>query len=380
MACTFGWFGYFISPTLSHSILQSLTFVNSAMKYLLAAIFVCLGLTLPAQSFYVALVKGNVYYEEVLLKPRTKIELKGNFRFTTKDDYIKISGPTGIHTIRPQEKPDGGYEFLRAVTQELFPAAKPRGSFVLSTWSITGDALRIYAENEFDPVAFVAGERVPLAGTLSKRQYKHLYWVAQASDGKIFRELAKVVDGQLELTTGILAGELSAGSESTGIAHLFYISDVLYFRGLTERFSVDDVFWATNPDVQPPAGQELPADNNPGKDLYKRLTSKDGTTVYRPYPEIIGLGWVDPEIILDREAVMGDMLHFFLASGKTSIREFLLGGRMFEGEDYSSILREQYGELNVHRVARAFYDYLYEHRKDDRRIKELWKLKKKAFK
>lgn len=347
------------------------------MRYLLVTILFILGLSLSAQSYYVALVKGEVYYEDVLLQRRTKIELKGNLRFTTKDDYVKVSGPEGIHTIRPVEKESGGYEFLRAVTQELFPAAKPRGSFVLSAWRMMGDAIRIHAENEYQPNAFVAGERIPLDLVLKKWQYKNLYWVGETSNGRIVREPAKVVDGYLELTAGIFKKVRGADTVSVNNAYLFYLSDVLYFRGLTDRFPLHDIFWATNPEVQPNEGENIPEGDNPQDYLYNKLTSDEGKTIYRPYPDIMGLSWVNPEVILDRETVMGDMLHFFLASGKTSVHEFVLGGMTLHGEDYSSILREQYGEMNFHRVERTFRDYLYEHRKDSREIKELWKLNKK---
>lgn len=346
------------------------------MKYLLTILCLCVGLSLSAQSYYVAIVKGKVYYEDVLLKPRTKIELKGNFRFSTKDDYVKVSGPNGIHTIRPEEKEGGGYEFLRAVTQELFPAAKPRGSFVLSTWILPGDCLGIYCENEFSPDYFVAGERVSLGKTLKKWQHKHLYWVYQTPDGKLVRNPAKVVDGKVEFTEETF---LAAGKESaiTGQAvYLFYFRDKALFRGFADKFSLDKLFWATNPDAQPGRSDAKYIAMEMGEDPTQSLKSEDGQTTYQPYPEIKGLGWIAPEELLGREAFMEEMLLYFLASDMDSVSDFLLGSREDEREDYSGILMEQYGAMNFHRVEDAFIDYLYEHRNDSPRMKTLWKLNK----
>jgi hypothetical protein len=76
------------------------------------------------QNYYVALVKGNVYYQDKLLKKRDKIKLKGTLKFTTKNDYVRISGPGGLYTIKPEQGIERGNEFLVAVKEELFPATR----------------------------------------------------------------------------------------------------------------------------------------------------------------------------------------------------------------------------------------------------------------
>lgn len=77
------------------------------------------------QNYYVALVKGKVYYQEKLLNKRDKIKLKGTLKFTTKNDYVRISGPGGLYTIKPEQGIERGNEFLVAVKEELFPRTRP---------------------------------------------------------------------------------------------------------------------------------------------------------------------------------------------------------------------------------------------------------------
>jgi hypothetical protein len=348
------------------------------MRITLITLCLLFSLSLTAQNYYVALVKGKVYYEDVLLKPRTKIELKGNLRFTTKDDYVKVSGPGGIHTIRPVAKKTGGYEFLRAVTQELFPAAKPRGSFVLSAWLMPGDAIGIYSENQYHPNSFVAGERVDVRNHLKKKkQQKKVYWVGQLPKGKLTIVQAKVVRGRVELPLLRPAVIGSPEAETMPDFYLFYLEDLAEFNRLVDKFSLLDVFWASNADMQPAGGQANSYAEEMGVKTYLESESDGTMDIYLPYPQIVGLGWLSPDQVVDREEVFGEMLYYFLESGETSVGNFLLGSMTNEQGDYSEILRELYGEMNFSRVADAFVDYLREHRKDSPRIKELWKLNKR---
>lgn len=76
------------------------------------------------QNYYVALVRGKVYYENKLIEKKDKIKLKGNLKFSSSDDYVKISGPGGIYTIKPGDDPKSQNEFLVAVREELFPKTR----------------------------------------------------------------------------------------------------------------------------------------------------------------------------------------------------------------------------------------------------------------
>jgi hypothetical protein len=165
-------------------------FMGRILKPLLLTSILLVGADLSAQNFYVAIVKGKVSYDDKPLKPRDKIVLKGNFRFSTPDDYIKISGPKGIHTIRPIKKADGGFEFLRAVKAELFPVAKLLNSFVLSTHESLGDVINIYDENEWSSEYFVSGERINLKNQIKRRDQKRLRWVYQTRSGALRRILS----------------------------------------------------------------------------------------------------------------------------------------------------------------------------------------------
>lgn len=94
------------------------------MRYLflllLFSIFLSNGFS---QNYYVAFVKGKVYYQDKLIKKRDKIKMKGNLKFSTADDYVKLSGPGGLFTITPNAENNQSNEFLVAVRQELFPQA-----------------------------------------------------------------------------------------------------------------------------------------------------------------------------------------------------------------------------------------------------------------
>lgn len=86
---------------------------------------------LEAQTYYVAIIKGEVTYNGKPLKKRAKITPEGELRFGTPESYLKVSGPGGIFTFRAQEKDTRG-EFVTALSQELFPTVKAKKSFAYS--------------------------------------------------------------------------------------------------------------------------------------------------------------------------------------------------------------------------------------------------------
>lgn len=83
---------------------------------------------LAAQNYYVSIIKGKVTYNGKPVKLRSKIKRTGELRFSTKEDYIKVSGPGGIYTLRPEKPTAGGTEFFTALRDELFPAYRPRST------------------------------------------------------------------------------------------------------------------------------------------------------------------------------------------------------------------------------------------------------------
>ena len=102
-----------------------------------------------AQNYYVATLKGDVYYQNKLLKKRDKVIPKGNIRFKSADSYVKLSGPGGLYVLSAKMGRASGNEFLLTLSNELFPkirlvtTAAPTFSIefypnVLNQWSFFG--------------------------------------------------------------------------------------------------------------------------------------------------------------------------------------------------------------------------------------------------
>lgn len=101
-------------------------------KLLLILLLVVCHSLANAQTYYVAIVHGTVSYNGVPLKPKSKITATGELRFSSKEDYVKVSGPGGIHTLRPEKQVPSSSEFFTALSDELFPKIRMRGSFANS--------------------------------------------------------------------------------------------------------------------------------------------------------------------------------------------------------------------------------------------------------
>ncbi len=71
-----------------------------------------------------AIVRGEVYYQDKLLRKRDKIKMKGQLKFSSARDYVKLSGPGGLYTIKPNDEPTTTNEFLVALKEELFPKVR----------------------------------------------------------------------------------------------------------------------------------------------------------------------------------------------------------------------------------------------------------------
>ncbi len=89
----------------------------------LLILFFIISYPLFGQTYYVAVVHGNVYFNNKKIKKRDKIKMQGNLKFTSAKDYVKLSGKGGLYTIRPNSTPAGN-EFLIAVKEELFPKTR----------------------------------------------------------------------------------------------------------------------------------------------------------------------------------------------------------------------------------------------------------------
>ena len=340
-----------------------LLYSHHTMRPILLTLFLLLlGLPATAQSYYVAIVKGKVFYNDQPVKPRMKIELAGNLRFTTKDDYIKVSGPGGIHTIKPEEKSDGGYEFLRAVTQELFPKAKAKGSFVLSAWVYPGEEVSVYADNQHHPSHFLEGERRGISHVLKPRDYDWLYWVYMDTNYQPRLVPAVAEKGNLILTPTAFRDK-DGNLLTAGAAYLFALRDTTLFRKALRDHSSETLFWNTNLDFQRVASKGQPDENYQAPEAYRNKLAAAF------FPVVSGLAVLEkPGNVLYSEDLFSDMFFLMHSTGETNIDNFLEAGYYADNvEGYGLILEECYGEMNFVRVGEAFYRYLVEHHDGDAR-------------
>lgn len=142
---------------------------------------------LNAQSYYVAIVKGQVYYQNQPLQRRDKITLGGQLRFSSPQDYVKVSGPGGLHTLRPPGQSAGsGNEFLLALRQEIFPTV--RYSTTASPYIPPTDPTRPYFLLEGRGFATFAGTNFALPEA-DLAQQKRLGFLHETPKGLRFQAL-----------------------------------------------------------------------------------------------------------------------------------------------------------------------------------------------
>jgi hypothetical protein len=295
---------------------------------------------LSAQNYYVAFVKGKVFYNEAPLKVRDKITLSGNLRFSTGSDFIKVSGPSGLHTISPAKKDGGGYEFLRAVTAELFPVPKPVNSMVLSAWQDGMDYLGLHDQNQYMPDYFLEGEWRPVSPYLEVPA-KDFYWVSATNKDK--RPAVKAAT--LRDTSLVLDRTNFSFDRPDQTAYLFYVTQPKAFRKLIRRVDdLDDLARLFT------AKEDLYGPDLPGHlfRLHKKYISKGEPARYLTY--------VIPEQILPSDEILEEMWFFFNQNPGDGLRDFMFAN-MKEAPGYDSILLEQYGEMNFTAVEELFERY-----------------------
>jgi hypothetical protein len=91
---------------------------------ILHLIFLMLCEATIAQNYYVASLQGEVFYNDVLLQKRDRIQVSGTLRFGSSDAWVKLSGPGGLYTLSASMRDPGSSEFLLTVRQELFPPVR----------------------------------------------------------------------------------------------------------------------------------------------------------------------------------------------------------------------------------------------------------------
>jgi len=95
------------------------------MKFAQLLLLLCLlANCATAQNYYVAAVKGAVYYKNKLLIKHDKVAIGNEIRFKSLDSYVKLSGPGGLYTLSASDGKASGNEFLMTLSNELFPPVR----------------------------------------------------------------------------------------------------------------------------------------------------------------------------------------------------------------------------------------------------------------
>ena len=153
-------------------------------------------------TYYVAVIKGTVSYNGRPLKKRDKIKPRGELRFSSKEDYLKVSGPGGVHTLKPEGEAGQGGEFFTALREELFPLVRMRGSFAAS---MAVDLARVAYFGMDEHANYVDGT----AFRLDKKLYPfrdRLVIVVQTADGRVVSRPVPVKDSTWVLSSATFAG------------------------------------------------------------------------------------------------------------------------------------------------------------------------------
>ncbi|MEM7574625.1 MAG: hypothetical protein AAF433_17095 [Bacteroidota bacterium] len=341
------------------------------------------GVGLAAQNFYVALVKGEVYYQEQLLKPRDKVTLEGEFRFTSSEDFVKIAGPTGIHTIRPVEKPGGGWEFILAVTEELFPAPRLLSTSVLSTMYCPGDFLNLYCPNEYSAEVFFDGEARSQSWNYLKVRPAEVHYLFQTEETGIQLRPASTTEESFVVRLSDFALDSLSDSILNNQMLLIAIHDQEVLAELIDQINAND---GNLSDLTPALAinrdrfEYLVLGNYSGtaeqrseeqKSLANRLLadmqaysraqgweelnpeSLQDLGFWRPATHLTELA---PAAVIERDELLDDAYFYFQSSPFDDFFDFMIG-LAYDAEPYSSVLREQYGYMNFRAIVDYFEEY-----------------------
>lgn len=161
----------------------------------ISCFFLFAGAMVFGQNYYVAIIHGEVYYNNKLLKRRDKIKLKANntsvLKFSTANDYVKLSGPNGLFTVRPNSQPNQQNEFLVAVKEELFPKIRPIATTANSVtmnlrdccfFGLQGGYFSFFEKDELDAPPLKKGEKL---GFLHETNLGLIYKSGRIKKGKL---------------------------------------------------------------------------------------------------------------------------------------------------------------------------------------------------
>ena len=339
-----------LTLTLSWGLLPLLPSNSRCTDGALPRLFACTGVRAQTKNFYVAAVKGDVYQGEKKLARRDKLTLPGDLRFTSPEDVLKVVGPTGIHTLQPEAKPGGGYEFLRAVSAELFPAPTARGSFSKAMTESLQSTLPVYNASEGRVTDLLDGERVPFYG-LTDADRAATYWVFHTESGRDVMRPATFEDHNVILNLSDFA--LPDGDSIVGFAWLFRVHHPKRFRKALKRDLLQtdtylanqmllkrtvytegaERLWETSRFVEPDyaAGIRYPA---PRRDEIARY-----------------FGNFRPEDLRPAEPVLTQIVWLFRTSGATDLTEWLFPDSADLGENgVQRFISAEIGDFDLNRL------------------------------
>ncbi len=268
-----------------------------------------------AQNYYVAVIQGKVYYQNKLLRKRSKIQVGGQLKFSSIDDYLKVSGPGGLYKITPGiDNKVSNNEFLIAVSKDLFPAVLFK-STSSSSFSITSNHyyhFQGYQYSFFNKTAF----DIKKEWTENNSQLVLLHQTAEG----LISQPATIKKGKLLLKKSNFA-PLSANKTP------LYIDStaIVYVKNMEK--------W-----IELIAGKQKIEDILPNVEIYEysSSSSEDSTSADKPAVILDYLGTV--RFVSERKFTK-DMRFFIKSCQPKSQDEFL---NDFEFEDY---IWDNYGNL-----------------------------------
>ncbi|MCB0707357.1 MAG: hypothetical protein KDC34_18700 [Saprospiraceae bacterium] len=272
-----------------------------------------------AQNYYVASFNGNIYYNGKLIQKRDKIPVKGELKFTSENDFVKLSGPGGLYTLTPNSDPDSGSEFLIALRNELFPQ--------LRLHPTTANDMIAYRNTYFfnyPGCQYSFFERTILDRKIPYlKEGEELGFIHKTASGLIYKT-AETKDSLLVINKSDFTVQQTTGEvlniDSTFIVHVF--DKAAFLQILSKSSSLDAL--RTEFDIVN-SHYQLPLDEN-------------GNPIVIEYPAMI-LDLMGPTRFINKKAILKDLKFHIKRSVPTSIEMFL------EEYEYESYIYNTYGNI-----------------------------------
>ncbi len=297
------------------------------------------------QNYYVTAFSGKVTYKGKVLKKRDKIQVKGKLVFADDKGWIKVVGPGGIYTLKPEKKESAGSEFFTALREELFPLVRQRGSFAYG--AVThGNRPSCLPINPM--ITYFNGARFSLPDELVGFE-KSLYFIFLTESGVETRPVvaksgAAVVDAKYwkdidQLVYPWRNPSLSAGDISANAA-IVVVNDLEAFKSAQSKA---DNFADLGLDLTSCGGAfrmlDIPYDSEQHRRDSIKVSSYAYPDVSQPNATGTLLTYLNPGKFTDRKA-FDDELRFLIK--KTQPES---AGAFMEDMQFDTYLEDKYGFL-----------------------------------